>query len=261
MARVIKAQDLETPGAAKALVLNLRDLSEQARQIVLDARKQAAAIKAQARQDVKDFREQARQEGYAQGLSQGAQQGVRQAREQAVDQVCHEAAELAALVQKINQETADVREQLVHRMKLQTIELAMELAAKIVGKVAASDIEAARANLAKVLELASRNGEMLLKVNPHQLRRLQEHSEQLVQAMGLQGPVRLVGDEAISAGGVKLTSAGGEIDATIETQLANIAQGLLGNMGSLFEQPEGAYVGRGDALPQEAEGRPEACSA
>ena len=61
-----------------------------------------------------------------------------------------------------------------------------------------------------------------------------EHCRELVETLGC-GGVRVMADESITPGGVKVLCRGGEIDATIETQLANVAASLAG-MGGLFTE-------------------------
>lgn len=243
MVRVLKADDLKAVNAAKAVVLNLQDLSQQARQIVLDARHQAAEILAAARADAKASRDKGRAEGLAAGLRQGREEGLQQALAQGREQLAVQDAELAAAARQILDELAASSLELQQARRRELLALAMELAARIVGEVATHDIAAAEANLDKVLRLAGRNEEIVVHVNPQQLRRLEQCCSSFVETLRLGGPVRVVGDEEIAPGGVKLISRTGEIDATIATQLANVAQTLLGQMPSLFEAaPQGQYV-------------------
>lgn len=253
MARVIKADEIGTLGAAKATVLNLKDLASQARQIVLDARREAATILARARKESQLLHQQtldeAHQQGLAQGRKEGLAQGLQRGAATAADQARGEMADLTELARQIVGELSAARDRMHADLKREMLEFSLALAAKIVGQVAVSDIAAAQANLAKVLELAGRNGEIVIKVNPKQLRRLQDHAQELLAPLGVQGPVRVVGDEEISMGGVKLLSRCGEIDATIETQLANVAHTLVGGIGNLFNAPQnqqGTYVGEAD---------------
>jgi flagellar assembly protein FliH len=256
MARVIKAEEVNTVGAAKAAVLNLKDLAAQARQIVLDARREAAGMLARTRAQAKETRQEAaragRAQGFEEGRAQGLAQGLQEAGALAQSQADAQSAELAALAKKIVEELASAREQQQARMQRDMLEFSLQLAAKIVGQVAVSDIAAARGNLTKVLELAGQNSEIVVKVNPGQLRRLREHYNELVEALGLTGQMKLVGDDEISPGGVKLVSRSGEIDATIETQLANVAQSLVGGIGNLFEPalPAESYVPEATCMAQ-----------
>jgi hypothetical protein len=69
-----------------------------------------------------------------------------------------------------------------------------------------------------------------------------------------------VGDATISPGGAKVNTDGGEIDATIETQLDNVVEALLGSRVSQAQcgsyVPSGAGVARGgiaDCVPARRE--------
>jgi len=225
-ARVIKAAD--GPTAVRAAALNLNDLADQARQLVLEARKEAARIAAEARHAAEAVKAQALQQGYAEGLARGKEQGLRQAQANADQSRRTESAQLAELAGKIVAELSAARDETLRRARRQMLEFAVELARKIVGQVALADISAARANLEKALKLANGGGEIVVQVNPGQLQELTQQWPELVSGMNLPGEMRLVADEQISPGGVKLLSRSGEIDATIETQLANVAASLLG---------------------------------
>jgi flagellar biosynthesis/type III secretory pathway protein FliH len=244
MVRVIKASEMSMPGRTKAVVLDLRDLAAQAREIILDSRKEAAAILAGAKTQAAKIKVEAAQagqaEGFARGTAQGTAQGAAQAHADAEAQLQAQTAELVDLAKAIVAQLAAAKDQALAHMRQDMLNLSLQLASKIVGQIAVSDIGAARANLEKVLQLCSGGGEIVLKVNPGQLRRLQAHCGELTEALAVQGPVRLLADESVGPGGVKLISGSGEIDATIETQLANLANGLVGGMGGLFEQPPAA---------------------
>jgi flagellar biosynthesis/type III secretory pathway protein FliH len=239
MAQVIKANQTRTLGRTKAVVLNLRDLAAQASEIILDSRKEAAAILAGAKAQAAEIQAEAAQagqaEGFARGMAQGTAQGAAQAHADAEARLQAQTAELVEMAKTVVAQLAAAKDQALAHMRQDMLNLSLQLASKIVGQIAVSDIGAARANLEKVLQLCSGGGEIVLKVNPGQLRRLQAHCGELTEALAVQGPVRLLPDESVGPGGVKLISGSGEIDATIETQLANLAKGLVGGMGGLFE--------------------------
>ena len=111
---------------------------------------------------------------------------------------------------------------------------------QIVGRVAATDIEAAKSNLAKVLELSHGRASVTIRVNPQQLDRLKSHCADLAAAMNVPGEVALVADVGIAPGGAKLVSPHGEIDATIRTQLDNVIESLFGEPAGRTRQLETA---------------------
>ncbi len=232
MARIIKANEMKNTAADKAAVLNLTDLAAQARDVVLEARKQACEIISEANAKAEQLRLQAHEQAYKEGLAKGHEEGFSKGRLEATEKVSENAGkqadEIAALAKKAIGKLNQSRAKLLQDAHSDILDLAIMLAEKIVAQVSASNITAAKENLAKVLELANCPGEMVIKVNPAQFEQLNQYFSELVRIFSLNSSVQLVGDESISAGGAKLISGQGTIDATIETQLANVVESLLG---------------------------------
>jgi len=232
MRRIIKADDSGRTAEVKADMLNLADFAAEARRIVLDARKDAARIVSEARAKSESVRRQARQQGYAEGFARGQADGhtdgLQQARVETGRTYAAQYADVLGLVRRIAAELADAHGGILHDGAGQVLDLAVLLAEKVVTTVAIEDIDTARTNLAKVLEMAHGGGQVIVNVNPDQLGALRKDFTELADALSLGGAVQLVGDKRVAPGGVVLSSRNGVIDATIETQLANIARGLLG---------------------------------
>lgn len=232
MTRIIKADAMNGQRAPQASVLNLTDVAAQARAIVLDARKQAAGIVADARLQAEQAQHlatrKAHAEGFARGQAEGYAEGKRLAGTEAHKVYAADSSELAAVAKRIVDELAAAGETLVEQARRETIAFALELAGKIVGEVAATDIQAAQVNLAKALGLAHGAANITVKVNPAQLERLTAHCQSLMENIGSTGQVRFVADGAIAAGGVKVHAGLGQIDATIQTQLDNVVEALIG---------------------------------
>lgn len=229
MRRIIKADPVGADrSSAKAAVLNLPDFAAEARGIVLDARKGAARIVSDARAKGDSVRNEARQQGYDEGFARGHADGQQEARDEAGRKYAEQYAGALELARRVAVDLADARGQMLHDAAGQILDLAVLLAEKIVSRVAVESTETARENLAKVLEMAHCAGQVIVNVNPGQLESLRGDFAELVEALELGGAVRLAGDRRVRPGGAVLVSRNGVIDATIETQLANIARGLLG---------------------------------
>ncbi len=243
MARIIKANSTADPPAGEAAALNLNDLAAEARQGVLEARKEAARVVAAARSSAEAVERQAAEtgyeEGFARGRGEGLEQGRREGAEAAREAFEAELERLARLGQRIVEELAAARSEFICAAGGGMLEFAIALAEKIVARVAVADIEAARANLRKALELLDGPGEIIVRVNPQQLYGLREHCAKLATVFAA-GEVRLVADEQIAPGGVKLTRRQGEIDATVDTQFENVVRALLGP--GTTGQEDGRYV-------------------
>lgn len=235
MKRVIKAQEQHDSAGAGARPLDLLDIDADVRRIVGASRAEAEGIVAEARRRAASILQDAQRRGYAEGLSrgraEGAAEGRRAAEEKALQHLHAGQDELLALARKTVDELAAAKAQLLQQARGELLELAVELARKIVARVAATDVEAARANLQKALELAEAAGELAIHVNPGQKADLERRLPELAEMLHVRGRVTLVADERISAGGVRLLCGPGEIDATIETQLANVVEALLGPGG------------------------------
>ena len=259
MTRIIKADpDAEGCPSGKAAVLNLPDFAAEARRIVLDARKDAARIVAEARAKGDSVRRQARQQGYEEGFARGQADGhadgQREARAEARRKFAEQYAGALELVRRVAADLSDAREGMLQDAAGQILDLAVLLTEKIVSRVAVENTDAARANLAKVLEMAHCGGQIVVNVNPDQLESLRDDFAELVEALRLGGAVRLAGDPRVSPGGAVLVSRNGVIDATIETQLGNIAVGLLGRKVRCGQAgAESADAGRYEPVATETE--------
>ena len=247
MARIIKADEAGISGSPRAVLLDLSDLAEEARKVVLEARKEAARIVAAARtkvdEELKAAAQRGRSEGFAAGREEGFAEGAKQAAQKAMETLTPRLEEAAAVAGKVVAELQSRQAELVQQSAGGVLELAIALAEKVVSHVAVSDGDTARANLAKALEAAGAAGEVLVAVNPAQMELLQEHCRQLVETLGTDQHVRLVADETIEAGGVRLSTRHGEIDATVRTQLQRVAAALVGREpGEMTSVDEGIYV-------------------
>ena len=194
---------------------NIRLLEAQARAAVLDARRQAAQIVAQARQEAQAVRHQA-------GLSP-----------QPPAQATHgeDLKELTHLLGQIARELTTLRDQARQSIRREGARLGRHMAELIVGQVAQRDISVAQSNLERALRLVRREGPIRVLVNPRQLSQLRRDCPCVVGELGLTGLVQLVGCEDITPGGVRVDSASGQIDATLEGQLAAVGQAVANSAG------------------------------
>jgi len=231
MARVIKAEN-QANAPTDGAVLRLTDFVAEARVVVLEARKEAARIVAEARAKAEQAEQAAArrgyEEGFARGRNDGYTDGCQAGTRQGMEASAGAAGGALSCAQRIAEELAAARDGLVEQARRELLDLAVAMAERVVGVVAARDVAAAQANLVKVLEMAGYAKAITIKVNPRQLQAMREHCHQAVEALAIKGRVELVGDPSISPGGVKLLAGGGQIDATIEGQLAYIIEALVG---------------------------------
>ena len=230
MTRVIKAEI-----GAPSDVVNLADLlaegeatvaqaRQDAERIVADARAQAEAVSAAAQRKGLDA-------GFAAGRDDGYAEGRRQARQEAQSSLAADMTAVGDLVRRIVAELVEHKAELLDQARQDLLEFALELAAKVVGRVAAGDIAPAKAALEKVLSMAHGQAQVIVKVSPQQVEALRSHAAAVLSAGDSHLSLQVEGDAAIEPGGAKLVTKHGLIDATIRTQLDNIAAALLGGRG------------------------------
>ena len=249
MARVVKAKEREAP-ATSAEALNLDDLAEDANRQLLEARREAARIISDAQLKSEAAGRESCEKGYAEGFDRGRkagyEDGLRAARDHVRRTFQAEMNDLTALVRKAAGELKAAGPNYARAVHAETLDFAVAVAEKIVGRVAVEDIEAARTNLRKALELAEAGGRTTLSVNPAQLLALRAHCAELVETLAAED-VRLIPDESIACGGVRLRRRLGEIDATIGTQLENVIRAIRGRPDS-----PGRYLPDGDPRARQA---------
>jgi flagellar biosynthesis/type III secretory pathway protein FliH len=244
----------------QAISLDLGDLAGQAEAIVSRARAQAEKIIADAKAERAKLiagaehvgLQQGQQKGFEQGLKQGAEKGAKQALEE-------QRARLSAMDQEFAQQLqqfASVREDLLLQARDEVVALALQIAERIVRQHIASNPSVVVEQAATMVRMATGASRLVLRVHVGDVAMLQQALPRLCEAAGFAattgtqtaqqddaGHVRIIASEGLSPGSVVLDVAGGgKIDASVDGQIARMAELLLGEGGS--------GVLRGNALAQ-----------
>ena len=247
MTQIIK-KTKQLPDGAQ-LVMKLADIAMQANEVILDARKTAAEIRTEARANAEIARRQGREQGYkegfAEGQARGMQDGAREGGDQARARIGDQSKQLVDLARSILVALEEAGDRPYQLAADEVLALAIDLSAKIVGRLARTDISVARGNLIKAMKLAHTDGEIIVAVNPGQLQELSRDFAEFVEIVDASGRARLVADGQVAPGGVKITTARGVIDATVETQLDKVASAL--GAGGPVRSPE--VSGKSNVVP------------
>ena len=128
-------------------------------------------------------------------------------------------ADFAATIEQVSSLSGEI----IAQSETEMVELALEIAKKIVGREVTIDREVAL-TLVKIA-LAKLHNRTFAKVllNPEDYAYIQSHLEKA----DFHGSIELVEDRSISLGGCLIQTETGEIDARIESQFDEIAYGLL----------------------------------
>ncbi len=179
--------------------------------VVQNARDQAALIIAQA-EESKAIIEQAARES-----------AIFEARAEFETEVAGRVSEIRQqLVETIDRLSALANE-ITRSAESELVELALQIAKKIVGREVAADREITVALVKASLGKLHNRSIAEVHLNPEDFAFVDEHRERL----DFRGSLELVEDRSISVGGCLIHTETGDIDARIESQFDEIAHGLL----------------------------------
>jgi flagellar assembly protein FliH len=174
------------------------------------AREQGAAIVSVAREQAESIAQGAREQGFEVGYNEGI------ARAEAA------VLERLAMAEQLVEQVREAREQALASCERDLVELAFQIAEKVVRQRVAADPDATVGVLEHALRKAFVRDGLTVLCNPADLERLSGASERLQTRVGSLTGLSLIGDRRISQGGVVVRTDAGDIDATIESQLERL---------------------------------------
>jgi flagellar assembly protein FliH len=193
---------------------DLEKVREEAEEILARARQQAEEVLRQARARGAELEE----EGYWEGYRRGYEEALQQARAEA-DRIREEA-------RRVLEEARRHREEMLAALEPEVVELAMAVAGQVVHQQLAvapeTVVSVARAALARL----RRRRHLVLWANPRDVEYLRSEKEKLVQELGEEASLSIIADPDVSPGGCRVESEGGQVDATLEGQLARLKEAL-----------------------------------
>ena len=188
------------------------------------ARAEAAQIVAAARRDAEIVRQDALVEGFSAGLK-NAYGEVEAELGEKFEARC---AAVRAGVDEIVQAVLAEREAAWRGMETEIIDVAMEIARKVVKEEVALNPAVVERVVKDALRRVSDRSSLRILVNPDDLQHVRDNREEILHAIdGVQGLV-IDGDRRVGPGGCVIETAGGSIDAKIETQLDQAEAALRG---------------------------------
>jgi len=230
---VIKAGDarLATRGMYS---LDLRDIEHEAAQVLAAARAQAERIIAEARAAAQAQSELTRQtahrEGYAQGQARGQETGHAAALEEARARFAEEHAALGQTLTEALAAFAARREQLYVEARRDGVLLAATIASRAWSRLAADETvvtQVAIDAMSEALELVGRATQATVRVNPADAAALERFAASVLGVAQDSAHLRLVADESVARGGVRIETADASVDASINQRLDRVADELV----------------------------------
>ena len=226
------------PAAATARAFSMADIEAHARRMLLQARQQADQLLAAAQAEAEALKRQALEEGTAQGLAAGKREGLVQGKAEGAAAGKNEAFEaekgqltdlIAALAAATEQFDA-ARHAMIEEAESEVLPLALAIARKVTKRTGALDPRVVEINAREAVRLLATKHDVRIAIHPSQAELMQD----VIARLKVQWPqlehVALTPDEAITPGGCRVHTAGGEIDAELDSQLDRLARELVPDM-------------------------------
>ncbi|GIW76288.1 MAG: hypothetical protein KatS3mg104_1351 [Phycisphaerae bacterium] len=217
--------------ASGAKPFNLSDIEAHARRILLKARQDADQLLAAAREQAQAIQARARIEGLAEGkkegLLQGKAEGLKQGKSEAYDQYHQQLTGLVTLLHQTMRELDDQRQQLINRCEAEVLPLALAIAEKVTRRLGKLDPRVVEANAREAVRMVLSRHDIRIVCHPEQVALLNEVSERLQKHWPQLQHITITADPSITPGGCRVLTAGGEIDADLQSQLDRIARELV----------------------------------
>jgi flagellar assembly protein FliH len=216
---------------ASAIVLDLGDLDRQGQAIIARARAQAKQILDDARREAQRLIDGAaeigRSSGVEQGLVEGRERGRAEGRADLLAELRPRLGELLGAWAAALEQWERERAEMLLAAREDVLAFALTATRKITTRMVHTDPSVVQDQLAEALSMLASPSALTIVINPADRPLVEEVLPELVAQIQSCAHVSLRDEAAVSRGGCIVGTAGGEIDASIETQLDRIAEALI----------------------------------
>lgn len=238
--------------AKDAVVLNLGDLERQGERLECEARARAERIIAEANAErerlIADAHEKGFEEGRAAGHAEGRAAGLEEGRAQSM-------AELTPALQAMSERWTQAlesflqqRDQMLTEARTDVVRLAVMIAQRVTKRVIETDPGVVEGQMREALALLAARTTPRVIINPADEPLARQAIPALLARFDKTEHIELVTDPELVRGScVVRTPTGGQIDASISTQLDRIVADLLPDDPPLDRAPPGAPPAPGDS--------------
>ena len=224
---LIKAEKVPTSMAA----FSMTDIEKAAKSMLLRARHQAEQLLAAAQTEADGLKAAAiaegRNEGIALGRKEGVEQGVAAGQQQALSDSKARLQEVmtafSAAANALEWQRADLEASALQEI----VKLSAAIARRVTKRQGMLDEAVLLANLEDAMKLVSEAAKVRVAIHPAQRATLADALPRLAMTFPNLAHVEVIDDATLSAGGCRVFSRNGQIDAELETQLDRVIDDLL----------------------------------
>lgn len=219
------------PAATKPVTFSMADIEAQARAMLLRARQQADQLLAAAQSEGEVLKEEMHAQGLAEGKAAGLQQGKDEGKKlgeaAAMNENKAKLTQLIAALTKAANDLESSRKKLLAEAQGEVVNLSIGIARKIAKTLGENEPAVLQANVADAMKFVVSQADIRIGLNPAQKTVFHEILPKLKASWPNLQHVEIVEDPTIAAGGCRIFTRGGRVDADIDTQIDRIAAELL----------------------------------
>jgi len=220
-----------SPMIRDAVVLDLGDLGRQAARLRAAAEAKAQRIledaKAQADQIIAAAHQQGYDAGYEKGQVQGGTDGHEAGRAEALAQGTTQVKQTTDRFLAMSQEWHEHRTQLDREARGAVLDFAIKLAGKLTHRIVQVDPAVVGDQVAAALSRVLEPTDVLIRIHPEDRPVVQEVLPDVLAGLSHLKEVSLHDDDQVGRGGCVLAFRGGQVDASLSTQMTRIVQTLV----------------------------------
>ncbi|MCH7592734.1 MAG: hypothetical protein IH989_08150 [Planctomycetes bacterium] len=211
--------------------VDLADHLSEAREIVETAKAQAAQTVADAREDSRrragEAKETARAEGYKAGYAKGEIEGHAKAFDESIKTFERQHAGVVEQMLNTIRGIEEIKNKLRIAAERDVLEFAVELAVGLTYRIGRHAPKAAIENAKRAIRLVGRRTDLTIRVNPKDLKAMETYASTVLTRIDTSPNVSVVADESLTVGGCIVETDRSRVDATLETQIAELSSLLL----------------------------------
>ncbi len=169
-----------------------------------------------ARREAEDIKKEARESGFSEG------------RKEALARASAEANAIREQARLVLRQAEEIRRQTLDSVEEEIVELAKEMAAKILFNEVRQNPETIMSVAGEAIGLLKNRDEVILYVNPLEIELFEQKIQELKQLLSPKGVLHIISDAGVSPGGVVAETEHGRIDANMGTRWQALIQALHG---------------------------------
>ncbi len=231
MSTVIKAKE-SGPILKRLSTVDLADHLAEARAVVEAAQRRAAQTIADAEVQVDSALEEARKSGhdagYKQGYAEGTRAGHQTARDESIQQFKQEHGNIVADFQRAVSEIDSMKHDLQIQAEKGLLDFAVLVATKLTFMIGRMHRESAVENVKRAIHLVGSKSDVTIRIHSRDIAAMEMFADSGIRRADASRVVNIVTDDSITPGGCKVESGCTNVDATLETQVDEIASLLIG---------------------------------